>query len=175
VLDRHDVGRFRVTQKARLDDPRDVYRSENAAPADWVMVGTHDTEPIALVVRRWFASGEIEARAAYLAERLARTDGTRATLRTEIARDPQTCMRAMVADLFASPARHVIVFFADLFGLDEVFNVPGEVNSTNWNLRVPPDYENATNCGVEIRAALAMALRARGLDESLAQELERLS
>jgi 4-alpha-glucanotransferase len=172
VLDRHDVGRFRVTQKARLDDPRDVYRSENAAPTDWIMVGTHDTEPLALVVRRWTMRGEIDARAAYLSERLARSEGERATMRATIAKDPRMCMRAMFADLFASPARHVIVFFADLFALDEVFNVPGEINATNWNLRVPPDYQLAMTHAIDIGGALAAALRARGLDESLARRLE---
>jgi 4-alpha-glucanotransferase len=43
VLASHGLGRFRVTQKAALADPHDVYRSENARPEDWGMVGTHDT------------------------------------------------------------------------------------------------------------------------------------
>ncbi|HEU4538578.1 MAG TPA: 4-alpha-glucanotransferase, partial [Polyangiaceae bacterium] len=37
VRERHGLGRFRITQKANVDDARDVYRSENAAPEDWVM------------------------------------------------------------------------------------------------------------------------------------------
>src|SRR5262249_18401054 len=43
VMEREGLGRLVVTQKANLDDPRDVYRSENARPADWIMVGNHDT------------------------------------------------------------------------------------------------------------------------------------
>ncbi|HEY7775874.1 MAG TPA: 4-alpha-glucanotransferase, partial [Kineobactrum sp.] len=46
VITRHGLGRFRVTQKADLANPADVYRSENAAPADWIMVGNHDTPSI---------------------------------------------------------------------------------------------------------------------------------
>src|SRR5690606_18231397 len=46
VLERHGLGRFRVTQKADLTNPNDVYRSENARPEDWVMLGNHDTPPI---------------------------------------------------------------------------------------------------------------------------------
>src|SRR6266852_1621735 len=70
VLARHGLGRFRVTQKVVPGDPADVYRSENAAPADWIMAGTHDTEPIWRVAERWAESGSAPAHAAYLAERL---------------------------------------------------------------------------------------------------------
>src|SRR5207245_9993407 len=70
VLARHGLGRFRVTQKVVLEDPADVYRSENAAPADWIMAGTHDTEPIWRVAERWVAGGSAPPHAAYLAQRL---------------------------------------------------------------------------------------------------------
>src|SRR6185437_3008672 len=53
VLQRYGLGRFRVTQKADLANPRDGYRSENAEPRDWIMVGTHDTAPLARVVDGW--------------------------------------------------------------------------------------------------------------------------
>src|SRR5205814_2337784 len=62
----HGLGRFRVTQKVVLDDPADAYRSENAAPADWMMAGTHDTEPVWRVADRWIASGTAGAHAASL-------------------------------------------------------------------------------------------------------------
>src|SRR5262249_12274423 len=38
TLARYRLGRWRVLQKTRLDDPGDVYRSENARPEDWVML-----------------------------------------------------------------------------------------------------------------------------------------
>src|ERR1019366_5961567 len=57
VLRRYALGRFRVTQKADLANPRDGYRSENAEPRDWIMVGTHDTAPLARVVDGWLGSG----------------------------------------------------------------------------------------------------------------------
>src|SRR5262249_57885645 len=70
VLATHGLGRFRVTQKAVLSDPSDVYRSENARPEDWVMVSTHDTHPIWAVVETWGRAGEVRTRAEYLAARL---------------------------------------------------------------------------------------------------------
>ena len=46
----------------------------------------------------------------------------------------------MFATLFASRASHVSIFFADLFGLREVYNRPGIVDADNWTLRLPPDW-----------------------------------
>ncbi len=117
VLRRYALGRFRVTQKADLANPRDGYRSENAAPRDWIMVGTHDTAPLARVVDGWFAAGTASRRAAYLAERLAPRESERPALAEALARDRGSLVRGMFADLFASPARHVLVFMSDLFGL----------------------------------------------------------
>ena len=53
VLERHGLGRFRVTQKANLDDPEDGYRSENAEAPDWAMIGNHDTPPVFALVKSW--------------------------------------------------------------------------------------------------------------------------
>jgi 4-alpha-glucanotransferase len=177
VLRRYGLGRFRVTQKADLANPRDGYRSENAAPRDWIMVGTHDTAPLARVVDGWLRAGTAPARAAYLAERLAPAS-ERAPFAEAIARDRGALVRAMSADLFASPARHVLVFMSDLFGLVDVYNTPGSVNDDNWSLRVPNDFEAtyrqnlAAGTAMDIPGALALALRARSND-GLASALEQ--
>lgn len=158
VLDRYQLGRFRVTQKAGLDDPRDVYRSENAVPADWIMVGNHDTAPIWNVAERWVRDGTADAHARYLEDRL----------RQPVARDPSSLARAKLAELFASPARHVFVWWGDLLGETEWYNRPGTVHGDNWSRRIPPDYRRvyaervARGVAMDVRAAVAMALRARG-------------
>jgi 4-alpha-glucanotransferase len=170
VLASHGLGRFRVTQKAALDDPRDVYRSENARPEDWGMVGTHDTQPIWSVVDAWERSGELGRRAEYLAWRLAPRPEARPGLARMLVEDRGLLVHAQFADLFASPVRNVMVFFSDLFGLRESYNVPGTVGPKNWTLRVPPGY--ADHYGARLRAgraldlprALAIALRARGIE-----------
>jgi 4-alpha-glucanotransferase len=188
VLRRYDLGRFRVTQKAALADPRDGYRSENAAPRDWIMVGTHDTAPLVNVVDRWFATGTAGARATYLASRLAPEARAEGELARELAASPAAMMRGMFADLFASPARHALVFMSDFFGLRDVYNQPGSVNEANWGLRIAADFERVyeenrrAGAAMDVVGAMAMALRARGrarLGEhadthaALASELER--
>lgn len=168
AMERHGMGRFRVTQKADPRRPDDVYRSENAAPADWIMVGNHDTAPLWRVVEGWEAAGTLGDRALYLAERLVPDARARPAFAASLAAHPERLASAMFADLFASPAGNVMVFFADLLGMLETYNEPGTVNDTNWMLRVPNDFEHvyldklARGRALNVPESLAQAIRARG-------------
>jgi 4-alpha-glucanotransferase len=170
VLARHGVGRFRVTQKLDLGDPADVYRPENAAPEDWIMVGTHDTPPIWRMAEAWRREGRAEAHARRLAERLEPTERERPALVEALASDPDRLAAAFLAELFTTRARRVMIFFADVFGLREVYNAPGTVSEENWSLRLPSswrrDYEERLVRGrsLDVPRALAIALRARTRD-----------
>lgn len=183
VMERHSLGRFRVTQKASLTNVQDGYRSENAQPSDWIMVGNHDTKPAWRVVSEWKKSGEIEARAQYLAELLEPNVEKRSAFASELVSDPNKLCEAMFADLFASPARNVSIFFPDLLGMTDVYNEPGTVNDANWSLRVPHDYEAlyherlASKSAVSLPRALIMALKARHPNPSpeIVDLIERLS
>lgn len=161
VVERHGLGRFRVTQKADPSDPSDVYRSERARPEDWIMVGTHDTEPIWSVTARWVADGTAAAHARYLEERL----------RQPVAIEPKALAQAKLAELFTSPARSVFVWWGDWLGETEVYNRPGVIDPRNWTLRIPRDFRAvharraAAGAALDLRAAVATALRARGHHE----------
>jgi 4-alpha-glucanotransferase len=184
VMARHGLGRFRVTQKADPLDPHDPYRTADARPADWVMLGTHDTPPIWKVIDGWVGTARVAAWASYLAIRLEPDPRKRTAFSIALERDRNQLAAALFADLFVGPARRVSVFFPDLFGLKETYNRPGVVDPANWSLRVPPDWETAyaTACArgqaLDLRAALALALRARagaaeGPLTALAQQLDR--
>jgi 4-alpha-glucanotransferase len=167
VLARYGLGRFRVTQKADLENPADVYRSENARPEDWVMLGNHDTPSIWTVADRWRETGTAAAQAAYLAARLGdRGDNGRFAAR--LAADPAALVHAKFADLLVCPARQVMIFMSDLFGIREPYNVPGTVATANWSLRLrngcTADYWDAAARGeaLDLGWSLALALRARG-------------
>jgi 4-alpha-glucanotransferase len=168
VLAQYGLGRFRVTQKANLRDPADVYRSENAAPEDWVMVGTHDTPPLWRVASRWRETGDDRAQADYLAWRLHPEPEGREAFARRLAAEPGLLVQAKFADLFACRARNVMIFFSDLFGLLDIYNAPGSVNEENWTLRVPADYAReyrqklARDAALNLPKALALALRAGG-------------
>lgn len=168
VMERYHMGRFRVTQKANLRDPTDGYRSENAQPADSIMVGNHDTASLWALLDEWQRGEKLAAHADYLAERLIPDPAQRGSFAMKLAADPRCLAQAKFAELFASPAQHVLIFFADLFGMRERYNSPGVISDDNWSLRVPPDYETeylrrlSTNAALNLPLALTLALRARG-------------
>lgn len=179
VLTRHGLGRFRVIQKADVENPQDVYRSDVAQPQDWIMLGNHDTPPLLAVLDRWQGTDEWGRRAAYLADRLSVDAVDRAVLESRLIRDRAAMLTALFADLFRGPARNVLIFWTDLFGVREVYNRPGVVDGTNWTLRVPPHYARfyrdacARGEAPDLALALAWALRARRLDQDA--EGQRLS
>jgi 4-alpha-glucanotransferase len=184
VLERYGLGRFRVTQKADPSRSSDVYRSENARPADWIMIGNHDTPSIWRLLDDWRRTRRLEERARYLAGRLALQPAERAGMVERMVREPTFLAQAQFADLFAGPARNVMIFFSDLFGIREIYNRPGTVSEENWNLRLPRHYRTvylekvAVDRAANLPFALALALRARGetpRGSALLRRLERLA
>jgi 4-alpha-glucanotransferase len=163
VLERLGLGRFRVTQKANLDDPSDVYRTENAEPNDWIMLGNHDTESIWTRLRA-LAPAIRDKWVSYLIARLhlSPAEGDK------LANSPGLLAQTMLADAFASRAENVMIFFGDLFGIEERYNVPGTVSDRNWSLRLPPSFaelygeRRQRREALDLRGALATALVARG-------------
>lgn len=137
------------------------------------MVGNHDTQPIWRLARRWEQTGENRRQAEYLARRL-QPDGNIDSLVRELTGDRCKLVQAKFADLFIGPARHVMIFFADLLGLEEIYNAPGTINDNNWTLRVPPDYARsyADACSkgtaLNLPRVLSMALKQRGEEFSRA-------
>jgi 4-alpha-glucanotransferase len=174
VMAREGMGRFRVTHKASLTDPLDVYRAENACAEDWVMLATQDTPPIWQVIARWRETGEVRERAAHLARSLSPAGDPAPRLQRELEQDDAALATGMLAELLACPARHVLVFFTDLLGIGEPYNRPGVDDPRNWTLRAPPlGQPGAPLLPLDVPRACALALRARGIDSpALLEALE---
>lgn len=168
VMDLYGLGRFRVTQKVDLENRLDVYRSENASPEDWLMLGNHDTASIWQVAERWIEEGVAGRQGEYLAGRLRIPEEQRTSWIERLSTDAGALVQARFADLFVGPARNIMVYFTDLLGMREAYNKPGTVSAENWSLRIPPDYKMsygkkvADNLALNIPKALAAALRSRG-------------
>jgi 4-alpha-glucanotransferase len=168
VIERHGLGRFRVTQKADLASPDDVYRGENAGPRDWIMLGSHDTRPIWILADGWVATGASRAHAEYLASRLLADGEDRDGWIRAVASDPLALAQAHFAALFVGPARNVMVFFSDLFGDRARYNTPGRVSDANWSVRLPADFAEVyarrvpAGRALDLPRALARAMRSRG-------------
>jgi len=183
VLVRHGFGRFRITQKADPKNHADVYRSANARPADWIMLGNHDTPSIWSLFERWTGDGTLRPRLEDLAERLAPEGPRREAWLRRHAGDPGAFVTAAFADCLASPAGHVMVAFTDLFGFSEPYNRPGLVAEDNWSLRLPTAWRRvyaerlAAGRALSLPRALAVALRSLGdtAADDLATRLEAAS
>jgi 4-alpha-glucanotransferase len=184
AVTRQGLGRFRVTQKADLERPDDVYRGENAHPADWIMLGNHDTPPILALAEGWVATGASRRQADYLATRLLAEGEDREAWAARVAASPSALAHAKLADLFVGPARNVMVFFGDLYGARVPYNRPGTVGDGNWSARLPPDARRAyaerlaRDEALDLSRAIARALRARGPEvvaahRALLDDLER--
>lgn len=153
VLERHGIGRFRVTQKLNLNDPTDVYRIENAQPQDWIMLGTHDTPTIWSLAEQWCRDKSAVAWAGYLARQLPAIAGAN----EEIAEAPGRLVNSLFAAMLKSRSRNVVVFFPDLFGLTKRYNEPGVISERNWSLRVPTDFESRYAADIRHGRALDVA------------------
>ncbi len=141
VMERFALGRFRITQKMKVDVRDDPYRSDRASRSDWIMMGNHDTPSIWSVVDRWRAEDRTAEPAAYLARRLMPADQVDRYERA-LRDDARQMVHALFADVLVSNAENAVVFFADLIGSRETYNRPGTVGSQNWSLRVPPSYRD---------------------------------
>ena len=123
------------------------------------MLGNHDTAPIFAVIGGW-PPAQREQWARHLAARLHLAHPERLA-------SPRFFASAMLAELFASRAENVSIFFADLFGLEERFNVPGVVDEQNWTLRLPADFETlhgsqlAREHALDLPLAVELALAAQ--------------
>jgi 4-alpha-glucanotransferase len=170
VMARHDLGRFRVTQKADLRDRSDGYRGENANAHDWTMIGNHDTRPLRLVIERWTEDGSLAERAAYLASRLEPAPSRREAFVAWLLQHKGHFTTAMFAELLVGPATNVLVFWTDLFGERDIYNVPGLVSGDNWSMRLPRDFRALHRSRVDeghapdMASVVALALRAHGIE-----------
>ncbi|MDZ4779654.1 MAG: 4-alpha-glucanotransferase [Planctomycetia bacterium] len=139
VLRRHRLGRFRVVQKINLNDRTDVYRIEHARPEDWVMLGTHDSPPIWLLANAWCVTEQGAAWRQYATQRLG-SDWDPTSAPEEMVNESGALVNCVFSAMLTGEARHVLVFFADLFGLTRRYNEPGLVNDVNWTLHAPSDF-----------------------------------
>lgn len=181
VMERYGLGRFRVLQNANPNDPLDVYRSDNAQPADWIMLGNHDTRPIWQLARHWCRSDQARQRANDLSRRLVPNERERPDWVNHIASQPGALVHALFADMLHSKARNIMVFVSDMLGIQERYNTPGTVSDENWSLRIPPDFEEyylrrvAEDNALSLPYAMLLALKARPdqVDKTLLDAMER--
>lgn len=193
VLKRLNLSGIRVTQFSDPLNAEDIFHGCNVAERYWITPGSHDNEPLL----RWAKSlvkasqqedaapetkEKIWQHANWLTEELIRDPEKKDNFRQEIGSNAKALVEAKLAELFASPAQQVQLFFADLFGMEEVYNRPGTTAGHNWRLRIPKDFEMAYFKGLQnhralnLPAVMKIALETQeNPDAQLLADLQRLA
>lgn len=187
VMREYDLQGMRLTQFVKPEKPLHPYRCCNIVPRSWAMVGTHDNEPISM-----WADEMIHTHTGYLHVKNLVDDmfselsqQEKDDLIVKLTNDAVYLQQVKLAEIFASKAENIQVFFTDFFGIKDVYNKPGTSGSKNWSLRMPDNYEEVyfNNCkngtSLNLPLILKMAIEARGSEFSkknakLIKELEEL-
>ncbi len=165
VMEKLKLSGLRVTQFVDPEKAEHPYRAKNTEPKHWVMIGSHDNVPLSCWINELYEQNIIWRHARILAEDLnsAKID----EFTQELIENKSKFITAKFAELFASSAENVQVFFADFFGMSERYNKPGTSGDENWSLRVPNNYECfyyeqlAKGDALNLPEALLMAIKSK--------------
>lgn len=188
VMKEYALQGMRLTQFVKYEKPEHPYRCCNICPNSWAMVGTHDNEPISM-----WADEMVNTHEGYLhvlnliQDMYPELEGKeKDDLIVKLTTDAKALMNVKLAEIFASKAENIQVFFTDFFGLKQTYNTPGTSGDKNWSLRVPDNFEevycaNSKSEGLALNLPLIlkMAIEARGSKfakkhEKLLKELSEL-
>lgn len=166
VMDKLELSGLRVTEFVDPEVENHPYRIKNTEPMHWVMVGSHDNASLVSWLDEVYEQNKIELHAKNLAEDL--NPSNMDEFKQEIIENRSKFITAKFAELFASSAENIQVFFPDFFGLKQRYNQPGTSGDQNWSLRVPNNYEclyfDQLNKGeaLNLPDALVMAIESKG-------------
>lgn len=171
IMETLDLSGIRVTEFFNPKKPKDMYRGINAGSKDYIMPGSHDNSTLIEFVQEIKKDGTIKDHAKFLAEDLlpaGTSKEEKARFSNELVSDANSFIRAKFAELFASPAKQVQVFFTDMFGIKERYNLPGTSGDQNWSLRLPDNFEElymanlSKDKGLNLPEVLKMAIESKG-------------
>ena len=187
VMREYDLQGMRLTQFVKPEKPLHPYRCCNIVPRSWAMVGTHDNEPISMWADEMIHTHEGYLHVKNLVEDMFAelSDQEKDDLIVKLTNDAVYLQQVKLAEIFASKAENIQVFFTDFFGIKDVYNKPGTKKKKNWSLRMPDNYEEVycNNCkngtALNLPLILKMAIEARGSEfakknAKLIKELEEL-
>jgi len=166
VMKKLKLSGIRMTQFVDPELAEHPYRIKNTEKQHWAMIGSHDNQPLMAWIDEIYNTNTVAPHINNLSEDLKGENPEQ--FRNELMHNPKMFMTAKFAELFASTAENIQVFFADFFGSRERYNMPGTSGSENWSLRISNDYENiyinqlANGEAMNVFEVLVMAIEAKG-------------
>lgn len=168
VMEKYDLQGMKLTQFVVSEMYEHPYRCKNIEKRTWVMVGTHDNQPISMWAEALINSHEGYLHARNLAEDLFSYEQNKDDLIVELTNDSVFLTQVKLVELFACKAENVQIFFTDYFGIKDVYNRPGTSGDENWSLRLPNNFEEIfcenlkSNIALNLPLILQFAIKARG-------------
>lgn len=170
VMKKYGLLGMKLTQFVDPETPEHPYRCKNIEKDTWVMVGTHDNQPISM-----WADSKINSHIGYLhaknlVEDLFSYKENKDDIIVELTNDSDFLAQAKLVELFACQAENIQIFFTDYFGIKEIYNIPGTSGDENWSLRLPNNFEEVfcenlkQGKALNLAIILELAIRARGYE-----------
>ena len=145
-------------------------QAEHTDPKHWWLVGSHDNPPISFDIDKPYVkyvrseeNGGQHSNQAFKPLYLAGflypnwNNDKRNEVVLKIRHDARERLKYKFVEMLAN-GKNIQISFMDFFGLNKVYNHMGTSNSSNWRLRLTPQYEKDYYKTVENRAMDKMAL-----------------
>ena len=180
VMEQFELNGMRLTQFVKPEDPKHPYRGINTEKNSWIMLGTHDNQPIRLWAKSIIGTPEAKLHAHNLAEDLATNKDEIESYAKVLETNADELTKAKYVEMFAANAENIQIFFTDFFGIDDTYNKPGTSGDKNWSLRLPNNFEwfyfkqLVAGKAPNLAQILIHALKIRGLDKDNADVIEKL-
>lgn len=180
VMKEYDLQGMRLTQFVVPEMTEHPYRGKNIAKRSWAMVGTHDNQPASMWADSMINTHTGYLHAKNLVEDVYPNAENKDDLIVRLTQDADFLTQTKLAEIFASDAENIQIFFPDYFGMKAVYNVPGTSGDENWSLRLPNDFKELFCKNLEEGKALNLvkilqvALEAKGGYDKLIEKLKKI-
>lgn len=168
VMKEYGLLGMKLTQFVVPEMYEHPYRCINIEKDSWVMVGTHDNQPIAMWADSMINSHNGYLHARNLVEDLFWYAHNKDDIIVELTNDADFLAQIKLVELFACDSENVQIFFTDYFGIKDIYNIPGTSGDKNWSLRLPNNFEEvycnnlASSKALNLPLILEFAIKAKG-------------
>lgn len=185
VMKKYALKGMKLVQFVVAQEENHPYRCKNIVADSWVMVGTHDNEPIRMWASKLVNKEDANPYIKNLIEDLCSEFGNKDEMWHKMYTDDKFFAFMKLVECFASKSENIQIFFTDFFGINEVYNTPGTSGDPNWTLRLNNDFiefykeKLKSNEALNLPLVLIYAMKARGWEfyknhQELLDKLEQL-
>ena len=175
VMKEYKLLGMKLTQFTVPTEEDDPYRCKNIPEECWVMVGTHDNQPISLWAKSLINTHEGYLHVKNLVEDLFSEEENKDDIIIRMTKDAEFLKETKLVELFASKAENIQIFFTDFFNIEDTYNVPGTSGSKNWSLRLPDNFETMQTINLPLIIKKAIISRGKKFAQKYKKEIEALN